>query len=125
VKILGSIPREHLIGLLRKADLFVLPSRVAVFDLALLEAAALGTPVVTSRVGGNKEMFRTDDVHFVPADDPAAVAGAITDALSQPSVLRAKAERARQRVEADFSLGAMMRQYLALYREFANMPRYS
>ena len=45
--------------LMRVADLFVLPNKRTFFDLILLEAMSMGTPVIASSTGGNKTVSKT------------------------------------------------------------------
>lgn len=52
IKFLGSIPQDRLNKYYNAADICVLPSYYESFGFAALEAAACGTPVVASRVGG-------------------------------------------------------------------------
>ncbi|MCH1883747.1 glycosyltransferase [Agrococcus sp. ARC_14] len=52
VRHIGSLERDALAQLLDAADVVVVPSRSESFGLVPLEAAATGTPVVASRVGG-------------------------------------------------------------------------
>ncbi|GAA3604386.1 glycosyltransferase [Agrococcus terreus] len=55
VRHIGSLDRPALAQLLDAADVVVVPSRTESFGLVPLEAAATGTPVVASRVGGLME----------------------------------------------------------------------
>lgn len=41
-------------GIIDDSDLFLLPNKQTYFDLVLLECLSLGTPVLTSKTGGNK-----------------------------------------------------------------------
>ena len=68
---------------LRAADLFVLPSREEGMSIALLEAMALGIPLVASSIPGNRRLV-SDFKHgrLVPPDDPAALARAVIDQWS-------------------------------------------
>jgi glycosyltransferase involved in cell wall biosynthesis len=74
----GQLPHEDVLRYLRAADIYVLSSRTEGLSHTLLEALAVGTPSVASRVGGNPEVV-TDGVDglLVPPDDPAALADAI------------------------------------------------
>ncbi len=47
---------EDVEGRLREADLFVLPSREEGMSIALLEAMALGMPLVASSIPGNRRL---------------------------------------------------------------------
>ncbi|HUG36426.1 MAG TPA: glycosyltransferase family 4 protein, partial [Candidatus Limnocylindrales bacterium] len=51
----GALPHADVRRELKQADLFLFPSRYESFSQALLEAAAVGGPVVASDVAGNRE----------------------------------------------------------------------
>src|SRR5262249_60670666 len=55
----GHCDHEELLALLHRADAAVLPSHYEPFGLAALEAAAAGTPLVTSNIGGLGEAVIT------------------------------------------------------------------
>jgi glycosyltransferase involved in cell wall biosynthesis len=85
-------------------------------SLAVLEAMAMGLPVVASAVGGMREIL-TDGVEglLVPPGDPLALAGAL-ERLGRDAGLRAAmGARGRARVEERFSLAAMTAAYVELY----------
>ncbi len=52
VRFLGRADHDELLALLHRADVAVLPSHYEPFGIVALEAAAAGTPLVTSNVGG-------------------------------------------------------------------------
>lgn len=77
--------REDIADILAAADLFVLPSLSEGFPFVLLEALAMGRPVVASRVNGVPELIEDHKTGFlVPARDPQALARAIREVLSDP-----------------------------------------
>jgi glycosyltransferase involved in cell wall biosynthesis len=109
VRFLGSRPRDEVLEILRDADLVVLSSRWENFPHVLVEALAVGTPVVATAVGGVPEIVE-DGVNglLVPPDDPDALAAALRRALSErdrlaanaaPSVERFSEERVYGRLE--------------------------
>jgi glycosyltransferase involved in cell wall biosynthesis len=75
---------------LAAADVFAAPSRNEGMGRALVEAMALGLPVVGAAVGGIPAVV-TDGVcgRLVPADDVEALAEALTE-LARDAALRAK-----------------------------------
>lgn len=110
-------------ALLAAFDMLVLSSRTEGIPIVLLEAAAAGTPIVTTRVGGVPSMFSDDEALFVPADDPRALAAAIEAVRSDPERARARAEAARRRLERDFAPRPWLERYEALYRMLAAQRR--
>ena len=77
--------REDIGDILAAADLFVLPSLSEGFPFVLLEALAIGRPVVASRVNGVPELIEDHKTGLlVPARDPHALARAIREVLSDP-----------------------------------------
>jgi len=119
VKMLGFLPRRELLDLAKSATVFVLPARVAVFDYALLEAAAMKLPIITSGVGGNLEMFPDNSARLIPPESPHILAEAISQVLTNNELREDLAQRAYERVKSAFSLEAMLRNYLAIYEELA------
>jgi len=70
---------------LAAADLVVVTSRWESGPLVLLEAAALGRPVVSTDVGLARSVIDPASGRLVPAGDPAALARAVADALAAPA----------------------------------------
>jgi glycosyltransferase involved in cell wall biosynthesis len=77
-RFLGPLPRRRVLELFRAADASVLPSSWENFPHTVVEALAVGTPVIATRVGGVPEVVE-DGVNglLVPPDDRAALAAAI------------------------------------------------
>ena len=87
VSLLGF--RSDAPALMAAADVFVLPSLAEPFGLVLLEAMALGRPVVATRVGGPLEIVADGETgYLVPPSSPAAIAEAIQRLLSDPAASR-------------------------------------
>ena len=115
---------------LRQSDLFVLPSREEGMSIALLEAMALGIPSVVSDIPGNRALM-TDGVHgrLAPPDDPHALARVIL-ALRADPLAPAMALEARRRVVEHYSIAAVARRHLELFRNLVaarppgNAPSY-
>jgi glycosyltransferase involved in cell wall biosynthesis len=78
---LGYVSDRELQSAYEHADGFVYPSRHESFGLPPLEAAACGTPVVTSRAGAIPEVMG-DHALYVDPEDPADIADGIHRALA-------------------------------------------
>jgi glycosyltransferase involved in cell wall biosynthesis len=105
-------------AVLRRASMFVLPSRSEGIPLTVLEAMACGLPVVATRVGGLPEVV-DDGVTgmLVPPADPAALAAAMRAIRDDPRYGDQLGLAGRRRVEEYFSVRRMVAQYEQLYRE--------
>jgi teichuronic acid biosynthesis glycosyltransferase TuaC len=98
VRFLGRQPHEMLPALLGAADAMVLPTVSEGLANVWVEALACGTPVVTSDVGGAREVIdRAGAGRLVPRE-PAAIAAAVAEILAappDPAEVRKAAEKFR------------------------------
>jgi glycosyltransferase involved in cell wall biosynthesis len=78
VRFLGSVPRETVLRLFRAADASVLASAWENFPHTVVEALAVGCPVIATAVGGVPEVVRDgENGLLVPPGEPGALADAI------------------------------------------------
>jgi sugar transferase (PEP-CTERM/EpsH1 system associated) len=116
VSLLGQ--RDDVHELLRQFDVFALPSLSEGISNALLEAMAVGLPVIATNVGGNPEVVRHGATGLlVPPQDSRALADALLQILSDPDRRQKMGRRGRERVETHFSLSAMARNYERIYEQ--------
>ncbi|MGC8639127.1 MAG: glycosyltransferase family 4 protein [Isosphaeraceae bacterium] len=105
-------------SLLRDADLFVLPSIEEGMSIALLEAMALGIPLVASSIAGNRRLV-SDFKHgrLATANDSQALARVIIEQWDNFDRAFHMSRAARGRVENEFSIRAVARRHLRLFSE--------
>lgn len=100
VRVIGSVPREHVPALMRAADVLVTVPWYEPFGLVPVEAMACGVPVVASAVGGHLDTVAGCGL-LVPPRRPRALARALRGLLDDPARRRelgaAGARRARER----------------------------
>ena len=94
VRFLGVQPHESLPGLMAAADIMVLPTVSEGLANVWVEALACGTPLVTSDVGGAREVVDRPEAGRLVARDPAAVAEAVNALLASPPTQAAAREAA-------------------------------
>jgi starch synthase len=118
----AMLPREQLVPLISGATVFVVPSVYEPLGIVNLEAAACGTAVVASAVGGIPEVV--DDGRtglLVPYDeaDPRAfengLAERITELLRDPDRAAAMGAAGRERVLSEFGWPAIAQQTVEVY----------
>lgn len=115
VRMLGRVedPRELLWAL----DVFVMPSLSEGLGVALLEAMACGLPAVASRVGGIADAVEDGRSGvLVRSGDAGALAEALAALLADGRRRDAMGARARARALERFSMAAMARRTVELYR---------
>ena len=108
--------RDDVPEIMRGLHGFVLPSLAEGISNTILEAMASGLPVIATAVGGNADLVvngKTGNV--VPAADVQAMADALVSLASAPEKAAAMGRAGRARVEARFSLQAMVSAYRKLY----------
>jgi glycosyltransferase involved in cell wall biosynthesis len=95
VRFVGSLSRDDVLALFRAADASLLSSSWENFPHTVVEALAVGTPVVATAVGGVPELVHDgENGLLVPAGDSAALAGAIRRVVSEPGLRERLAEAA-------------------------------
>jgi starch synthase len=116
------LPREQLVPLITGATVFVVPSVYEPLGIVNLEAAACGTAVVASDVGGIPEVV--DDgrtgllVHYDadrPAEFAAGLAARMAELLADPARAAAMGAAGRERVLAEFGWPAIAQQTVQVY----------
>jgi glycosyltransferase involved in cell wall biosynthesis len=115
VKFLGYVNEQELIALYREATALVHPATSEGFGLALLEAMAIGTPVIAADADGPKEIIAHEQNGLlVPAADSSALSAAILRLLSTSSLrdtLRREGARFAERVKVE----NMVQQTVSVY----------
>lgn len=99
------------------ADVFVNPSDVEGLPVAVLEAQALGVPVVATRVGGVPSIVSDRETGLlVEPGNPNQVAEAVLGLLRSHDGGKQIAERAKRRISERYGLDRMVRAYECVYQ---------
>lgn len=110
VELLGRRLPEETKAAYDQADILVMPSCVRNNDRdgipnVLLEAMALGVPVISTYVSGIPELVRHEETGLlVEPEDAPALAAALTRLLQDPALVQRLARRAREVVEQEFNI---------------------
>jgi glycosyltransferase involved in cell wall biosynthesis len=112
----GSLAPDEVARLMRRAELFILPSVEEGQGMAMLEALASGMPCVGSRVGGIPDGLCPEWGALVEPDDPRALADSILELIDSPSRRQAMGRAAAAGVRAEYDWPVVARRILAVYR---------
>jgi glycosyltransferase involved in cell wall biosynthesis len=110
VSLLGALPQAQVRAAMREAHCFVF-SGVEAKDgdrdglpNVLLEAAALGLPIISSDVGSVRDLGSDEVMQLCPPGEVQALAQGIRVLIANPSDTYRRAQRARQQVELNFDI---------------------
>jgi glycogen(starch) synthase len=115
-RFVGKVDHAELVGLLHRADAIVLPSHYEPFGIVALEAAATGTPLVTSTAGGLGEAVIDGQtgICFEPRE-VAGIAAAVRAVIGDPVAAQRMAIAARERLTSDFDWGSIADETAQVY----------
>lgn len=112
--------RRDVPELISAYDVYALSSLWEGLPLALLEALAIGRPIVATTVGGNPEVVE-DGVNgfLVPPRDPEKLAARILELRRDQELVDRVRSANRQRFESEFSLPCMVNHHAELFQRVA------
>jgi len=120
VRFHGEVGRAELCSLYAACDIFVAPSLYESFGQIYLEAAAYGKPAIGCRVGGIPEVVLDEETGIlVPPGDAVSLADAILRLLNDDELAKRLGDAGRRRYLESFTLEAMARRSLEVYRRVA------
>ncbi|HMP89036.1 MAG TPA: glycosyltransferase family 4 protein [Kiritimatiellia bacterium] len=99
-----------------KASVFFLPLTSAMANDALLEALAMGAPMVVTDLSATRD-YAGDAALYIPPASPEAAATAILDLLNDQTKASDKSGKARKRAETLYDWPPVAAQYRALYQK--------
>jgi len=114
IEFLGSI--ENVLPYYSIFDIFVLPSLGEGMPLTILEAMAMGVPVVATAVDGNKELVLNGETGLlVPSIDVTALAKAIEYMIENPEKAKEMGNAGRKRIHNNYSLQRNIEDTINIY----------
>jgi colanic acid/amylovoran biosynthesis glycosyltransferase len=125
VRLCGALPQHEVAQLMGEADVFVLPSVIAVdgqmdgIPVSLMEAMAAGKPVIASTISGIPELVK-DNVSGILVD--AAYAGRLADGVrrlaADPSLRERLGRAGQQKVRQEFDVRRNAARLVALFDRY-------
>jgi glycosyltransferase involved in cell wall biosynthesis len=116
VRFLGE--RQDVPEILAATDVVLVPSWEEPFGRAIIEAMAMGVPVIATDVGGPAEIVRDRiDGLLRPPRDPDAWARAVRELIAEPDRLETMGRRGREQALARFGVEQHVKAVLAAYED--------
>lgn len=118
IKLLPALPFDQIVEKYKNADLFLLPSVEEGIANVVLEAMAIGLPVVSTRCGGMEEVIQHGiNGWLVDVRSRKQIADAILGFLElSPNEKQQMAHNARKTIEQKFSQERMVKEMIELYK---------
>jgi glycosyltransferase involved in cell wall biosynthesis len=107
--------RRDAAAVMAAADVLAITSNKEGLPIVLLEAMAVGCPIIATAVGAIPQVLSPGSAWVIPVDDDAALVRALREALGEASPARARAAKAKSVFLASHARDVMGRQYLDLY----------
>lgn len=117
----GPQPHKKTLECMAASDIFVFASQTETQGLAVIEAIAVGRPVVAVAAGGVTDAVRGEDTGVLSPASAAAMADRVVALIDDPARRGRLAERARE-AAYQFSLEAAADRLSALYRSLLPVP---
>jgi glycosyltransferase involved in cell wall biosynthesis len=113
---LGWVSRERAHELVHASDLLLLPSTHEGLPMVILEALCARLPVITTPIGAIPEALRHNQTAwFVPVEDAAALAAAISTLAGDPALYRRLSEAGRRHYLERFDIERYCAELMTLY----------
>lgn len=118
-RIIKGLKQDALFDFLQDCDVLVLPSLDEGIANVVLEAMAIGIPVISTDCGGMAEVVIPNETGWlVPIRDPEAIAAAICDcAQTSEEELQRMTKNAHEFVKTHFDAEKSIAQFIALYEK--------
>ena len=117
----GTLPTEEVRAELIQSNVYFQPSVVEAFGVAMLEAQAVGLPVVATRVGGIDEAVLDGESGFLlEFGDVQGMADALERLWREPELAVQMGETGRRYVENRFSVEREAAEWIRLYQRLAD-----
>lgn len=108
--------QKDMVGLLKASDIVVLPSYREGLPKSLIEAAAIGRPIITTDVPGCRECVVDGyNGYLVPAKDEHRLAGAMLELIKNRDLQVQMGKHSRILAEKEFSIDKVIRETTAIY----------
>ena len=121
VHLLGPKKQNEIVNILRSSHIFVLPSLAEALPVSLMEAQAVGLPVIATDVGSVDEVLVMDESGYcVPASDVEAIAEKLYLLIVNPWKWPIMGRIGRKNIEDNFNIDILNDRLLDLCKSLLN-----
>ena len=114
IKLLGEQPHRKVLDIMAQSDIFLFPSYTEGFSYAMLEAMAVGLPIIATNVGANQDMIEKKGGIIVGVANLSQLKKAIQD-LYNPVIRQKMSEWNRIKVKEYYEIRHVIKQIYRIY----------
>lgn len=118
IRIMGGVSADDVKNELKKADVFLFPSLSEGFSNALLEAMAVGLPIIASDVGANSEMIENKGGYILKENSCGEILKSL-EKMEDADVRGKMSAWNINKVKMVYLENKVMKQYIDLYKQTA------
>jgi len=115
----GPKSREDILALLRTAGVYFNPSIMSPIPMSLLEATAVGTPIVSTAYCEPGTIFKNKE-HGIISNDPVELRKGIQFILANPDIAKFMSAKAQNVVKDLFAPSVFQKEWLKLFQTIIN-----
>ncbi len=120
VKLLGA--RSDIAELLEQTDIFVLPSVAEGTPMTVLEAMAMGKPIIASAVGGLPELIDEGiNGYLTESGNAISLKEAMARFINQPELILQIGSNNRKKAEQQYNQALCDQQYMVIYNQLLGL----
>ena len=123
LRFLGELEHTKAMDLMARCDVFVLPSYTEGFPNAVLEAMALGRPIIATSVGAVPDMLSDGCGLLIPPRDAGKLQEALVRLFHDHSLRWQMGERARAKAQSDYSMNVVFARYQRIWESLIPTER--
>lgn len=116
VEFCGELSHEETLKQVNRSKIFVLPSYTEGFPNSVVEAMALGTVIVATRVGAIPEMLDGECGYLTDKQDADSLEQALREAMNAKN--SEYGANARKKVKSEYEMQKVMEQYMKLWKSY-------
>lgn len=119
IEFLGQLPHKESMQRMAQCDLFILPSYTEGFPNVVVEAMALGRPIIATTVGAIPEMLEGDAGILIESKNSKVLAEAISHATGDADLRHRLGAQARKKAMGNYTIDVVFETYVSLWKRSA------
>ncbi|MBN1186779.1 MAG: glycosyltransferase family 4 protein [Bacteroidales bacterium] len=114
---IGFVELPTLMGLLKKAELFIFPSETEGMSIMLLEVTAVGTPIISSDIPENTQVFTNEEMLFFKSKDSVDLKDKIEFSYANKEKMSEYSKKAVLKIKTSYKWTIISEDYIHIYNK--------